>query len=78
MNMDPLPLEKELRIESIKRHITELPRDELIESLASAIDTLTRMTHQTKQLLAYIDILEARTHPAGDSHGAGRLDNRAD
>ena len=60
MNMEPLPLEKELRIESIKRHIAELPREELVENLASAIDTLTRMTHQTKQLLAHIDILEAR------------------
>jgi len=60
MNMDPLPLEKELRIESIKRHIAELPKEELVENLASAIDTLTRMTHQTKQLLAYIDIMEEK------------------
>jgi hypothetical protein len=60
MNMEPLPLEKELRIESIKRHITELPREELIDSLASAIDTLTRMTHQTKQLMAYIEIMEEK------------------
>jgi len=60
MNIDPLPLEKELRIESIKRHLAEVPRDELVESLASAIDTLTRMTHQTKQLLAYIDVMEER------------------
>lgn len=60
MNMDPLPLEKELRIESIKRHITELPREELVENLASAIDTLTRMTHQTKQLLAYIEVMEEK------------------
>jgi len=60
MSIDPLPLEKELRIESIKRHLTELPREELIESLASSIDTLTRMTHQTKQLLSYIDVMEKR------------------
>jgi hypothetical protein len=60
MDLQPLPLEKELRIESIKRHIAELPREELIESLASAIDTLTRMTHQTKQLLGYIDVMEEK------------------
>lgn len=60
MNLQPLPLEKELRIESIKRHIADLPREELVESLASAIDTLTRMTHQTKQLLIHIDRLEAK------------------
>lgn len=64
MNMEPLPLEKELRIESIKRHISELPREELVENLASAIDTLTRMTHQTKQLLTYIEILESRLDSA--------------
>lgn len=60
MNMEPLPLEKELRIESIKRHLSELPREELVENLASAIDTLTRMTHQTKQLVAYIEVMEER------------------
>ena len=60
MNIEPLPLEKELRVESIKRHLTEVPRDELVETLASAIDTLTRMTHQTKQLLAYIELMEER------------------
>lgn len=60
MNIEPLPLEKELRIESIKRHISELPREELVENLASAIDTLTRMTHQTKQLMSYIEIMEDR------------------
>lgn len=66
MNMEPLPLEKELRIESIKRHITELPREELIENLASAIDTLTRMTHQTKQLIAYIEIMEEKLGWTGE------------
>ncbi len=66
MNMDPLPLEKELRIESIKRHIVELPKEELINSLAIAIDTLTRMTHQTKQLLAYIEVMEKQLGYEGD------------
>lgn len=60
MNIEPFPLEKELRVEAIKRHLTELPRDELIEGLATAIDTLTRMTDQTKQLVAYIKIMEEK------------------
>ena len=38
--------------------LATLPREELVENLASAIDTLTRMTHQTKQLMAYIEIME--------------------
>lgn len=60
MDLTPLPLEKELRIESIKRHICELPREELVENLASAIETLTRMTHQTKQLITYIELMEEK------------------
>jgi hypothetical protein len=69
MNIEPFPLEKELRVEAIKRHLTELPRDELIEGLATAIDTLTRMTDQTKQLVAYIKIMEEKL---------GRVENNAD
>ena len=58
MNLQPLPLEKELRIENIKRSLLELPREELVESLAQSIDLLTRMTHQTKQLRDYVEELE--------------------
>ena len=60
MNIEPVPLEKELRVEAIKRHLTELPREELVASLAQAIDVLTRMTYQTKQLVAYIEIMEEK------------------
>lgn len=58
MNLQPLPLEKELRIENIKRSLLELPREELVDSLAQSIDLLTRMTHQTKQLRDYVEELE--------------------
>jgi hypothetical protein len=58
MNLYPLPLEKELRIERIKRSLNELPREELLESLAQAIEVLTRMTHQTKQLRDRVEELE--------------------
>jgi len=37
-----------------------LSKEELVENLASAIETLTRMTHQTKQLLTHIDRLEEK------------------
>ena len=60
MNIEPLSLETELRIVSIKRHIVRLSKEELVENLASAIETLTRMTHQTKQLLTHIDRLEEK------------------
>lgn len=58
MNLQPLPLEKELRIENIKRSLLELPREELVDTLAQSIDLLTRMTHQTKQLRDYVEELE--------------------
>ena len=58
MNLRPLPLEKELRIENIKRSLLELPREELVENLAQSIDLLTRMTYQTEQLRDYIEELE--------------------
>ena len=58
MNLQPFPLEKELRIENIKRSLLELPREELVENLAQSIDLLTRMTHQTKQLRDYVEELE--------------------
>ena len=60
MNIEPFPLEKELRVEAIKRHLTEMPREELVASLAQAIDVLTRMTDQTKQLVSYIEIMEEK------------------
>jgi len=58
MNLQPLPLEKELRIENIKRSLLEIPREELVDTLAQSIDLLTRMTHQTKQLRDYVEELE--------------------
>lgn len=58
MNLDPLPLEKELRIERIKRSLKDLPREELLNSLSHAIEVLTRMTHQTKQLRDRVEELE--------------------
>lgn len=66
MNLQPLPLEKELRLESVKRQVSEFSREELEEHLVSALDILTRMTHQTKQLLTWIDALESRVSPYDD------------
>ena len=58
MDLQPLPIEKELRIENIKRSLTKLSREDLIENFAWAIDILTRMTHQTMQLLDRVKELE--------------------
>lgn len=60
MNIEPLPLETELRLEHIRRHLTEMTKEELIHNFSISLDTLTRMTHQTKQLLVYIEFLESK------------------
>lgn len=58
MNIDPLPVEKELRIEVVKRYLEALSREELIEYLSESIDTVVRLTHHGKQLLGIIDTME--------------------
>lgn len=54
MRIDPLPLEKEFRISRVQNSLSELSRKELEEILSEAIDKLTRLTHQSKQLLEII------------------------
>jgi len=66
MKIDPLPPEKEFRIVRMQKSLSELSRKDLEESLSEAIDKLTRLTHQTKQLLKVIEHLQDekfRKHP---------------
>lgn len=58
MNLEPLPVEKELRLTLLKRNLPQLSRTELEEYLSETVDKLTRMTHQTKQLLQIVHDLQ--------------------
>jgi hypothetical protein len=48
--MDPLPLEQEFRILSIKSRLNQLSREELENFLTDSLLLLIKLTHQTKQL----------------------------
>lgn len=54
--IDPeLPLEKQLRIDNIRRQLPEMSRDELEEYLVACMTQMVRLTHLSQQLLAYIN-----------------------
>jgi hypothetical protein len=52
--LEPLPLETEFKVLSIRRRLSELSREELEEFLTEALSLLTRLAHQTTQLRDYI------------------------
>jgi hypothetical protein len=52
--LEPLPLETEFKVLSIRRRLNELSREELEEFLTEALSLLTRLAHQTTQLRDYI------------------------
>ena len=50
--IDPnLPLETELRLDNLRRHLGELSREELEENLYETTRQMVRLTHLCKQLL---------------------------
>ena len=55
--IDPLPLEKEFSVLSIKRRLSSLSREELEEFLSEALFLMSKLTHQTQQLKDFIDEL---------------------
>ena len=54
MNIEPQPLEAELRVERLKRQLSLLSREELEEYTGRLLTVASKLTHQTKQLLKYI------------------------
>ena len=53
--IDPITLEAEFKVMSIRRRLHELSREELEEFLSETLMLLTRLTSQTKQLRKYIE-----------------------
>ena len=54
MNIEPQPLEQQLRIESLKRRLKELSHEELLEYTERLLVISTKLTHQAKQMIRYI------------------------
>ncbi len=59
--LTPLPIEKEFRVLSIRRRLSELSRTELEEFLTEALSTMTKLAHQLTQLRDYVIELEGKT-----------------
>lgn len=58
--LNPLPIEKEFRVLSIRRRLHELSREELEEFLTEALSMMTRLADQVTQLRDYVIELEGK------------------
>lgn len=58
LRIDPLPLEKEFSVLSVRRRLSDLSREELEEFLSEALVLMTRLAHQTQQLKDYLSKTE--------------------
>lgn len=59
--LTPLPIEKEFRVLSIRRRLSELSREELEEFLTESLSIMTKLAHQVTQLRDYVDKIEGKT-----------------
>jgi hypothetical protein len=59
--MSPFPIEKEFRVLSIKRRLSELSRGELEEFLTEALFIMTKLAHQVTELRDYVHKLEGKS-----------------
>lgn len=56
--LEPLPLETEFKVLSVRRRLSELSREELEEFLSEALGIMTKLAHQVTQMRDYIEELE--------------------
>jgi hypothetical protein len=54
--IEPLSLESEFRVLSIRRRLPELSREELEEFLTEALMLMTQLAHQVRQMKQHIDM----------------------
>jgi hypothetical protein len=57
VRIEPLPLESEFRVLSVKRRLSELTREDLEEFLTESLTLMTKLAHQVKQLRDYVEDL---------------------
>lgn len=58
IRIEPLPIESEFRVLSIRRRLKDLTREELEEFLTESLSLLTRLAHQVKQMKVYLETEE--------------------
>ena len=54
MNLEPQPLEQQLRVESLKRQLKDLSHEELLEYTERLLVVTSKLTHQAKQMIRHI------------------------
>lgn len=59
--LDPLPLESEFKVQSVRARLYHLSREELETFLAESLGILVKLADQTKQMKRYIDELEGKS-----------------
>lgn len=59
--IEPLPVEKEFKVASVKHRLSELSREDLEQFLSEALDTMTRLAHQVTQLRNHLEELKGKT-----------------
>ena len=65
MKIDPVPLEKLLRAETLSRSLQSLPREELEAYTAQLIVLTTKLTHYTTTLKRMVAEMELGLDPKG-------------
>jgi hypothetical protein len=53
--LNPLSLESEFKVQSVKHRLHELSRKDLELLLSDALDLLVKLTDQSKQMRSYIE-----------------------
>ena len=59
--IDPLPLEKEFKVQSVRARLYHLSREEIEVFLAESLGILVKLADQTRQMKQYIDELEGKS-----------------
>lgn len=55
--IQPLPIETEFRVLSVRRRLHELSREELEEFLTESLSLMTKLAHQLRQVRDYVEEL---------------------
>ena len=59
--LEPLPLESEFKVQSVRARLYHLSREELETFLAESLGILVKLADQTKQMKRYIDELDGKS-----------------
>ena len=59
--LNPLPIESEFRLLSIKQRIANLTREDMAEFLMESLTITMRLADQVRQFHAYVERVEGKT-----------------